>query len=50
MGKWKNGKKDYKMHLPQVSRTPLLTEVQQRHEVYRTTVRTDIKVEKNWSV
>ena len=46
MEKLKNGKKVKKVSLPQVNRTPLLTEVQQQHEVYRTTVRTDIDCSK----
>ena len=33
--------KKYKLHVPQVSRTPLLIEVRQLHEVCRTTVSTE---------
>ena len=34
-------RKKYKLHVPQVSRTPLLIEVRQLHEVSRTTVSTE---------
>ena len=34
-------RKKYKVHVPQVSRTPLLIEVRQLHEVCRTTVSTE---------
>ena len=34
-------RKKYKSHVPQVSRTPLLIEVRQLHEVCRTTVSTE---------
>ena len=37
-------RKKYKLHVPQVSRTPLLIEVRQLHEVCRTTIITEKKI------
>ena len=38
---WKMERKKFKVHVPQVSRTPLLIEVRQLHEVCRTTISTE---------